>query len=91
MMFRDNPIAGVGLDNYSVLYQSYSRQIGLDPRLQARDAHNLYLEVGAETGLLGLGVFSVLLVSMARGVIRGWNIFKEKNDQEYAGLVLAIG
>jgi len=32
MMFRDNPIFGIGLNNFPIYYQDYSRQIGLDVR-----------------------------------------------------------
>ncbi len=91
MMFRDHPIAGAGLDNYSVLYQGYSRQIGLDPRLQPRSAHNLYLEVAAETGLVGIGVLAALLITMMRGVIKAWSDFRRKNHYEYSGMVIAVG
>ncbi|MBT7783675.1 MAG: hypothetical protein HN741_12235, partial [Anaerolineae bacterium] len=53
LMFIDHPIFGVGVENYPVFYQSYSRKLGLDPRLEQRQAHNLYLQVAAETGLAG--------------------------------------
>ncbi len=60
-MFKEHPLLGVGLNNYAVHYQTYSRQIGIDSRLEDRAAHNLYLEIAAETGLLGLTVFGTLL------------------------------
>lgn len=63
-MFRDNPILGVGANNYPIYYQDYSRQIGLDPRAENREPHNLYLEVAAETGLVGLIVFGVILYTV---------------------------
>jgi putative inorganic carbon (hco3(-)) transporter len=42
-MFRDNPILGVGLKNYPIHYQEYSKRVGLDPRTEQRSPHNLYI------------------------------------------------
>ena len=56
-MFRDNPVLGIGYDNYAANYLDYSMRIGLDPRRTERSAHSLYLEVLAEQGLLGLLLF----------------------------------
>lgn len=60
-MFYDHPVLGVGLGNYSVLYQRYSQRLGIDLRAEERQAHSLYLEVAAETGLLGVFSFGLLL------------------------------
>jgi len=59
-MFADHPILGVGLGNYPLLYQNYARRVGLEFRSAVRQAHDLYLEIASETGLLGL--FSFLLL-----------------------------
>lgn len=56
-MFRDHPVTGVGVGNYPLRYQEYSRELGLDPRREERSPHSLVLEVAAETGLIGLTVF----------------------------------
>jgi putative inorganic carbon (HCO3(-)) transporter len=60
-MFADHPILGVGLGNYPLLYQKYSQRLGIDTRSEVRQAHSLYLEIAAETGLLGLFSFMLLL------------------------------
>jgi putative inorganic carbon (hco3(-)) transporter len=69
-MFLTNPLLGVGASNYSVHYQDYSARLGIDPRAEARKAHNTYLQILAEKGALGLGVFllmfAVLFVSLRR-------------------------
>lgn len=64
LMFRDHPILGVGRGNYKIRYQDYSRQLGLDPRLENRSAHNLFLEIAAEQGVIGLAVFLSMLWAM---------------------------
>jgi O-antigen ligase len=74
-VFRDHPLLGVGTGQF---FSRYSAQYGnaLDLRFleQNRRAHNLYLEIAADTGLLGLGAFLaivlVTLVSLRRLTVR---------------------
>jgi O-antigen ligase len=56
-MFAEHPILGVGTENYRTNYQHYTQRIGLEFRTQARDPHSLYVQLLAETGLLGLLAF----------------------------------
>jgi putative inorganic carbon (hco3(-)) transporter len=53
-MFLSNPLVGVGAGNYPPLYAEYSRYLGLRSVSSEFTPHNLYLEILAETGLLGL-------------------------------------
>lgn len=69
-MFRDHPILGVGPDNYRLHYLDYSEQIGLDPRLEQRQAHSLYLEALAETGIVGAVALLAILWLALRGAWR---------------------
>lgn len=61
MMFQDHPLTGVGRHNYLHNYQSYSGRLGLDRRIEARQAHSLYLELAAEQGVVGLITFALML------------------------------
>ena len=56
-MFLEHPILGVGAGNYNTNYQRYSQQIGLEFRSEARDPHSLYIQLLAETGILGTIAF----------------------------------
>jgi len=60
--FVDHPIAGVGPGVY---FREYSRenanQLGLRYLDNQRRAHSLYLELSADTGLLGLSLFLALV------------------------------
>jgi putative inorganic carbon (hco3(-)) transporter len=56
-MFLDHPFGGVGAGNYPLLYQDYSQRLGVPAVASEFPAHNLYLEVAAETGSLGLLAF----------------------------------
>jgi O-antigen ligase len=90
-MFVEHPIIGVGVGNYPALYQSYSRQIGLDPRTENREPHNLFLEVAAETGMIGLGVFLLVLYFSFRAIRQAWLVFRRAGLKDYAGLVAVFG
>lgn len=69
-MFVDYPLLGVGVNNYPALYQNYSRSLGLDSRREQRPPHNLYLEIAAESGLVGLAAFGLVVVYIFRRL--GW-------------------
>nr|MBI2905263.1 O-antigen ligase family protein [Chloroflexota bacterium] len=88
-MFADRPILGVGLGNYSFYYQSYSRRLGMDPRVEPREAHNLYLEVAAETGLLGLSMFGILLWVMFTGILRARHLLVAAKLTRYLDIISA--
>jgi len=89
-MIRQNPFLGVGLNNYTVHYLSYAKGLGLAPTATERAAHSLYIEVAAETGLLGLSVFLVLLGTMAKNIINSWKKLRGTRD-DLARMVAAIG
>jgi O-antigen ligase len=88
-MFREHPILGVGVKNYAVYYQSYSRRLGLDPRTTARDAHNLFIEVAAETGIVGLLVFLAIIWMMFRGMWNAWRMLRSIENRELSDMVAA--
>lgn len=68
-MFQDYPIFGIGYSQYEPNYQSYSVFIGLDQRIEERQAHNLYLEVAAETGILGVTALAIMLFFIYRAAM----------------------
>ncbi|PIP83990.1 MAG: hypothetical protein CO113_15450 [Elusimicrobia bacterium CG_4_9_14_3_um_filter_62_55] len=67
-MIADHPLRGVGLDNHKIHYPRYSRTVMseavLNERNQIGNLHNDYLQILAETGLVGFGLalWLVLLV-----------------------------
>jgi O-antigen ligase len=63
-MFREAPLFGQGAHTFVLFYQSYLTDLGLalPPRLIPW-AHNLYLEVLAEQGMIGLTALGFLLFS----------------------------
>ena len=89
-MFRDHPIFGVGPGNYSRHYLSYSEQIGLDPRLAAREAHSLYLGSLAETGIIGGCALVVVLWLALRGAWRARRAFRGSDALLAEGIFVSL-
>ncbi len=60
MMFAEHPALGVGIGNYAAAYPQYSLPRWDDP---LGHAHNYYLNIAAETGLIGLSAYLILWAS----------------------------
>jgi hypothetical protein len=58
-MFIDNPMFGVGSGNFQPSYQQYADALHLDTPGRPRLPQNVFVQLAAENGLLGL--FTVLL------------------------------
>jgi putative inorganic carbon (HCO3(-)) transporter len=95
VMLMDRPLTGVGLSNFSYLYQDYSKSLGLAPSATNRSPHNLYLEVAAETGVIGLAVFLTMIALAMRSVLSARRRFIEAGMEDYAdlatGFAIAFG
>lgn len=63
-MFVDHPILGVGAANYPSNYQKYAQIIGIETRTEEREAHSLYVEIVAETGILGILTFIGFVITL---------------------------
>lgn len=84
-VFNDHPLFGVGAANYINVYLPYSRQLHL-PNASPRP-HDLYLQVGAETGLLGLATFGAALLLTVGAVWRARVSMLRRGNREAVGLV----
>jgi putative inorganic carbon (HCO3(-)) transporter len=69
-VFLDHPVLGVGPGLFPYYYQDYSELVGLRLQNEDRQAHNLYLSIAAETGLLGAGCFLYILFLTVRNLNR---------------------
>jgi putative inorganic carbon (hco3(-)) transporter len=72
-MMKDYPVLGVGYFNFAPYYTRYHPQDILR-RDGAQLPHNIFIQVGTDTGFTGLGVFLFLL---AAGVLTMWRIGRE--------------
>lgn len=67
-MFLDHPFLGVGPGNYPAVYDQYFLPGWRDP---LGHAHNYYLNMAAEAGLLGLFALLLVLTVAFRALLRG--------------------
>src|SRR6266498_1010809 len=86
-MFTQHPLTGVGLNNFPSLYQDYTKSIGLAPSASQRSPHNLYLEVAAETGIIGLAVFLIMVILAFRSILIARKKFMEAGLDDYSHMV----
>jgi O-antigen ligase len=89
-MFADHPFIGVGLGNYNATYLDYAEHLGLDTRGVSRSAHSLYLEIAAETGLIGLISFGLILAVSFQSLFAAYHIFLDINQRDSAYLTWAL-
>ncbi len=63
-IWGDSPFAGTGLGTYKLANALYA------PELGHRDTHNTYLNIAAETGVVGLALWLGMLFLLLRRVLR---------------------
>jgi O-antigen ligase len=74
-VFLDHPLIGVGPGQYTPIYSAeYMNNPDIDLRRITVDrrAHNLYFELAAETGILGIGTFLTIVLYVMTKLWRGW-------------------
>lgn len=86
-MIKENPLFGVGLNSYKYLFPVYSKSLGLALVATEREAHNLFLEVAAETGIVGFSVFIFVLFTCYRIMFRARSAFERAGLSDYSGMV----
>jgi putative inorganic carbon (hco3(-)) transporter len=90
-VFRDHFVLGVGPGQF---FSRYSAQYGnaLDLRFldQNRRAHNLYLEIAADTGALGLALFLGIVGVTMRQLWRLSAYLRRRRDPALASLAQAL-
>jgi hypothetical protein len=69
-VFLDHPVLGVGPGLFPNYYEEYSELVGLRLQHTERQAHNLYLSIAAENGLLGIACFTYILYVAMRNLTR---------------------
>lgn len=97
-MVRANPILGVGSGNYTVAEPHY---LLISPGAIQRGefiidtpypAHNVYLHVLAEMGVIGLGLLLGVIVLAIRSAVRAVAVFKRRGERtmEILGRALVV-
>jgi O-antigen ligase len=94
-VWADHPLVGVGPGEFPTYYRDYADTIGLSIKAEDRQAHNLYLGIAAESGLLGLitffGATSVTLWQLARARQRALKVRPELAAMATGFLLALVG
>jgi O-antigen ligase len=93
-----NPVTGVGNDNFSLAAKNYLLQPGTTTRAdqivdQPHVAHSIYLEVLADTGVVGLMLFAAVVLIPLRMAWRAVKMleFAGRPADEMLGRALIVG
>lgn len=81
---KDYPINGAGTDGWNALYHQYQ-----DYLFFTTEAHNHFIQVGVEAGLLGIIAFLAIWVCLILATYRTYN--KERENSNLNGQILIWG
>jgi O-antigen ligase len=82
-IIREHPWFGVGFNNYLIALANYTQGAEVEPI----SVHNIYLLIGAETGLVGLALFLTFCGAVIRS---GWRQRGSLEGQMLLALFLAF-
>lgn len=88
---EDEPVLGVGLHNFSVVSDDYVREPGSLERVdlildRGEVVHNAYLQLLAETGVIGLALFLAVVLGCLRAAWRSIRLFEVRGESSLATL-----
>ena len=90
-IFKDHPILGAGKGNFRFIYQLYARRVVKDPHFspvsRLANTHNDYIQLMAETGILGTTAFILVLTLLVR---KFWRALKKNPDPRLITIVFAL-
>ncbi|MFB3853486.1 MAG: O-antigen ligase family protein [Vicinamibacterales bacterium] len=89
-MMRRQPVAGIGVGRYYKEVYAYAVPQEALPRPQ-ENAHNYFLQVGAELGLAGLLALLALAGGATRGAIRVARSSSSEAETRHTALAVAVG
>jgi len=93
LAWADHPILGVGPGEFPQYYRQYAQLVGIRVLASDREAHNLYLGMAAELGLVGVTVFLIILGLTLRDLARARRAVRTRDPlmaDLAAGFMLSI-
>ncbi|MDT8453028.1 MAG: O-antigen ligase family protein [Gammaproteobacteria bacterium] len=79
-MMKEHPLLGVGYFNFIPYYERHHSEDIIGWRGRAELPHNIFIQVGTDTGFSGLAVFSLLIVGCYIGTRRIMQTAEANND-----------
>jgi len=91
-MLKSHPLLGVGAGNYNDVFLDYTPEDLKQWVAPGKSIHNFFLQVASETGLIGLLIFSLLIMKSFFGVIKLRRLCLQRSELESLGhIVTALG
>lgn len=88
-MTSDHPLTGVGPGLFGRAFREYRDPIIARDKLAS--AHNAYLNLASETGIIGIAVGIFLATTLATATLRTWHAAKGKNQRlRVEGMFVAL-
>jgi len=94
MMIKDHPLLGSGVGTFKYNTLSYQAKFfeqgdnrSIYPHGFAKDVHNEYLQLGAELGIIGLGIFIWIMICYFYYACK---ILKETKDKYQQGMIIGL-
>lgn len=93
--FKENPVGGIGADNF----RTASRQFISQPGFLARTdkiidmpevVHNSWLEIAAETGIVGFGLMATIILFSLRCMLRAARLFRRFGQRRMQAVALCV-
>jgi len=69
-MMKSHPLLGIGAGNFNYFFLDYTPDELKQWVRPGKSIHNIFLQTGSETGLIGLTIFTLIIVSSLIDVIR---------------------
>lgn len=85
-LFIKHPLFGVGFEGYSLSVGGTTTETG-DVLYQKQDVHSIYMRILCEQGVIGFGLFLLILFMSFRS---GLQLFKQSKEPFYKGLGLGF-
>jgi len=89
-MFLERPFVGVGNGNFGEKFLAYYNDMGIDLSkigLSLIHAHNIYLRILSENGLLGFSLFLIILFLTFKTILKHIDL----NNKNYSGISILTG
>lgn len=78
-IFLENQMTGIGMGCFSGYFDSFFHRLG---NMEAYDAHNVYIQMAAELGIIGEGLFiGLFIVSLLKTLMMFKTIFVRENEK----------
>ena len=88
-MIKDSPLLGIGIGNWKVLSIKYAKNIITDYSIP-KHAHNDFIQISSETGLLGGLFFLLFFISPLYFLIKNYTNFSPKEKELSIFLVFSL-